>query len=91
MLVGQRTHAQLHAVLAFHAVLKHVELQRTDHADHDVLEAGVAEEVARECAANFVNLEECGEPTVSVVPLGDESGAGNGSLPVLFLQETERH
>ena len=27
-----------------------------------------AEEVARECAANFVNLEECGEPTVSVVP-----------------------
>ena len=41
MLVGQRAHAQLHAVLAFHAVLKHVELQRTDHADHDVLEAGV--------------------------------------------------
>lgn len=34
-----------------------------------------AEEVARECAANFVNLEECGETTVSVVPLGDESGA----------------
>lgn len=50
-----------------------------------------AEEVARECAANFMNLKECGEPTVSVVPLGDESGAAMDLYQYFFLQETERH
>ena len=46
-----------------------------------------AEEVARECAANFVNLEECGEPTVSVVPLGDESGAALDLYQYFFCRK----
>ncbi len=46
-----------------------------------------AEEVARECAANFVNLEECGEPTVSVVPLGDESGAAMDLYQYFFCRK----
>ena len=41
MLVRQTAHAKLNAVLAFHAVGKHVELQCADHADHDVLKAGI--------------------------------------------------
>ena len=45
------------------------------------------EEVARECAANFVNLEECGEPTVSVVPLGDESGAAMDLYQYFFCRK----
>lgn len=46
-----------------------------------------AEEVARECAANFVNLEECGEPTVSIVPLGDESGAAIDLYQYFFCRK----
>lgn len=46
-----------------------------------------AEEVARECAANFMNLEECGEPTVSVVPLGDESGAALDLYQYFFCRK----
>ena len=46
-----------------------------------------AEEVARECAANFMNLEECGEPTVSVVPLGDESGGAMDLYQYFFCRK----
>ena len=40
-LIGQALHAQLHAVLALHTVAEHVELQRADDADDDLLHAGV--------------------------------------------------
>ena len=43
MLIGQAVHPQFHAVLVFHAVLEHVELQRAHHADHHVLKAGVGD------------------------------------------------
>ena len=36
-LIGQALHAQLHAVLAVHTVAEHVELQRADDADDDLL------------------------------------------------------
>ena len=42
---------------------------------------------ARECAANFMNLEECGEPTVSIVPLGDESGAAIDLYQYFFCRK----
>ena len=43
MLVGEAAHAQVDAVLIFHAVFKDVELQRADHADDHVLKAAVGD------------------------------------------------
>ena len=43
VLVGEAAHAQVDAVLIFHAVLKDVELQRADHADDHVLKAAVGD------------------------------------------------
>ena len=43
MLVGKAAHAQVDAVLIFHAVFEHVELQRADHADDHVLKAAVGD------------------------------------------------
>ncbi len=46
-----------------------------------------ADEVARECAANFLNLEECGEPTVSVMPFEDENGTAMDVYKYFFCRK----
>ncbi len=40
MVIGQAGHPQVHAVLVFHAVLEHIELQGAHHAHDDLLQPG---------------------------------------------------
>ena len=80
MLVGEAAHAQVHAVLVFHAVLEHVELQRADHADDHVLKAAVGDFwkiwMAPSCAICSTPLTNC---LRFIVSLGETSMKCSGS------------
>ncbi len=48
MVIGKARHIQVHAILVFHPVLEHVELQRAHHAHDDLLQT---------CAGDLEDLD----------------------------------